>query len=97
MSLGLNTLSQLFQRFQHYNQLSHTSYREYCLLLWLTLDIANDVSHRILVVNGFRRYPEYAKPALLISAVLFSLSMLAASFATKVSRAGDRAPSATRN
>ncbi|GAA5833183.1 hypothetical protein JCM5353_009052 [Sporobolomyces roseus] len=38
----------------------------------------------ILVVNGFRRYPEYAKPALLISAVLFSLSMFAASFATKI-------------
>ncbi|GAA6064425.1 hypothetical protein JCM10212_001200 [Sporobolomyces blumeae] len=38
----------------------------------------------IFVVNGFRRYPEYAKVALLAAACCFSLSFVAASFATEV-------------
>ncbi|GAA6012733.1 hypothetical protein JCM11491_002545 [Sporobolomyces phaffii] len=38
----------------------------------------------IIVVNGFRRYPEYAKPILLASAALYSLSMLAASWSTTI-------------
>jgi len=35
-------------------------------------------------VNAFRRYPEYAKPVMLASAVLFGLCFVAASFVKKV-------------
>ncbi|GAA5838610.1 hypothetical protein JCM3766R1_006033 [Sporobolomyces carnicolor] len=49
-----------------------------------TIQLALQYFLPIFFVNGFRRYPELAKPVLLASAVVYSLSMLAASWSTKV-------------
>ncbi|GAA5941438.1 uncharacterized protein JCM15063_006102 [Sporobolomyces koalae] len=50
----------------------------------ITVQFAMQYFLPIFVVNAFRRYPEYVKPALLSSAILFSMSMLASSWATKI-------------
>ncbi|GAA5905650.1 uncharacterized protein JCM6883_005397 [Sporobolomyces salmoneus] len=41
-------------------------------------------SVQLFVINGFRRYPEKVKPALMVSAIVYSGSMLASSWANNV-------------
>ncbi|GAA5915155.1 uncharacterized protein JCM6883_001749 [Sporobolomyces salmoneus] len=49
-----------------------------------TIQLALQYFLPLFFVNFFRRYPEYLKPVLLGSALLYSLSMLAASWSTKI-------------
>ncbi|GAA5996746.1 hypothetical protein JCM5350_008373 [Sporobolomyces pararoseus] len=49
-----------------------------------TIQLALEFILPLFVINGFRRYPDKVKLALIISAAVYSGSMLAASWATKV-------------
>ncbi|GAA5932290.1 uncharacterized protein JCM15063_001181 [Sporobolomyces koalae] len=49
-----------------------------------TIQLALEFMLPLIVINGFRRYPDKVKLALIISAAVYSGSMLIASFATNV-------------
>ncbi|GAA6064424.1 hypothetical protein JCM10212_001199 [Sporobolomyces blumeae] len=49
-----------------------------------TIQLALEFMLPLVVINGFRRYPDKIRPALFVSAAVYSGSMLAASWATSV-------------